>query len=178
MAPLQASSGAAPDSRQRPPSTLPRAGASRGRLRYHPLAWGQHWGAVALGGRPVGTVLGRCGATGGDQWRSRGLPVIPRLDLAEVDLGRFRPGAVGLQLRQVESILAKSISLWSWARIWKSPASGQDGRSGPNRFGANRFWPILARASTVHSRYNVHPDSQKSARLKFKVACIRFAEEI
>jgi len=31
---------------------------------------------------------------------------------------------------------------------------------------------------TVHSRYNVHPDSHKSARLKFKVACIRFAEEI
>jgi len=33
-------------------------------------------------------------------------------------------------------------------------------------------------AITVHSRYNVHPDSHKSARLKFKVACIRFAEEI
>ena len=31
---------------------------------------------------------------------------------------------------------------------------------------------------TVHSRYNAHPDSHKCARLKFKVACIRFAEEI
>ena len=139
MAPLEASSGAAPDSRQRPPSTLPRAGASRGRLRYPPLVWGRRWGAVALGGRPVGTVLGRCGATGGDQWRSRGFAAIARLDLAEVDFGRFRPGAVGLQLRRVESILVKSFFLWSWARIWKSPASGQVGRSGPIRFGANRF---------------------------------------
>jgi len=33
------------------------------------------------------------------------------------------------------------------------------------------------RTHTVHSRYNVHPDSHKSARLKFRVACIRFAEE-
>jgi len=82
MAPLEASSGAAPDLRQRPPSTLARAGASRRRLRYHPLVWGRQWGAVALGGRPVGTVLGRCGATGGDQWRSRGFPAIARLDLA------------------------------------------------------------------------------------------------
>jgi len=82
MAPLEASSGAASDSRQRPPSTLPRAGASRGRLRYPPLVWGRRWGAVALGGRPVGTVLGRCGATGGVQWRSRGFPAIARLDSA------------------------------------------------------------------------------------------------
>jgi len=82
MAPLEASSGATPDSRQRPPSTLPRAGASRGRLCYDPLVWGLQWGAVALGGRPVGTVLGRCGAIGGDQWRSLGLPAIARLDLA------------------------------------------------------------------------------------------------
>ena len=82
MAPLEASSGAAPDSWKRPPSTLPRAGAGRGRLRYHPLAWGRQWGAVALGGRPVGTVLGRCGATWGYKWRSRGFAAIARLDLA------------------------------------------------------------------------------------------------
>ena len=31
---------------------------------------------------------------------------------------------------------------------------------------------------TVHSRYNVHPDSHEYAGLKFKVACVRFAEEI
>jgi len=98
MAPLQASSDAAPDSYQRPASTSPRAGASRGRLRYHPLVWGRQWGAIALGGRPVGTVLGRCGATGGVQWRSRGFAAIARLDLASVDFGRFWPEAVGLLL--------------------------------------------------------------------------------
>ena len=38
MAPLKAASGAARISRQRPPSTLLRAGVCRGRLRYHPLA--------------------------------------------------------------------------------------------------------------------------------------------
>jgi len=81
MAQLEASSGAVPDSRQRPPSTWPRAGASRGRLRYHRLVWGQKYGAVALRGRPVGTVPGRCGATGGDQWRSRGLAAIALIDL-------------------------------------------------------------------------------------------------
>jgi len=96
MTPLEASSGAALDSRQRPPSTLPRAGADRGRLRYHPLALGRQWGAVPLGGRPVGTVLGRCGATAGDYWRSRGFAAIAQPDLASVDFGRFRPKAVGL----------------------------------------------------------------------------------
>jgi len=89
MAPLEAASGAVPDSRQRPPSTLLRAGASRGRLRYPPLVWGRRWGAVAFGRRPVGTVLGRCGATGGIQWRSRGFLAIARLDLPQVDFGPF-----------------------------------------------------------------------------------------
>ena len=42
---------------------------------------------------------------------------IARLDLASVDFKRFRPGAVGLHLRRVESILVKSIILWSRARI-------------------------------------------------------------
>jgi len=138
--PLEASSGAAPDLRQRPPSTLPRTGDGPRRLRYHPLAWGRRLGAVGLEGRPVGTVLGRCGATGADQWRSCGFAAIVRLDLAEVDFGRFWPGAVGLQLRRVESNLVKSTFLWSWARIWNFPASGQVGRSGPNRFRASRFW--------------------------------------
>jgi len=110
MAPLEASSGAATNSRQRPPSTFPRPGAGCGRLRYHPLAWGRQQGAVALGRRPVGTVLGHCDATWADQWRSRGFVAIARLDLASVDFGRFRPGAVGRQLRRVESILVKSIS--------------------------------------------------------------------
>jgi len=47
MALLEASSGAAPVLRQRPLSTLLRAGAGRGRLRLHPLAWSRQWGAVA-----------------------------------------------------------------------------------------------------------------------------------
>ena len=108
MAPPEAFSNAAPNSRQRHPSTLPWAGAGRERLRYHPLAWCRKWGAVALRGRPVGTVLGHCGATGADQ--CRGLVAIARLDMAQVDFGRFRPGAVGIQLRRVESILMKPIS--------------------------------------------------------------------
>jgi len=120
MAPLEAFSGAAPDSRQRPPSTLPRAGASRGRLRYPALVSGRRWGAVALRGRPVGTVLGRCGATGGDQWRSRGFAAITRLDLASVDLGRFWPGAVGLLLPTGTS------------RFWLQVDIG-------------RFWPAVVR---------------------------------
>jgi len=32
------------------------------------------------GGRPVGTVLGRCGATGDVQWRSRGFAVVARVE--------------------------------------------------------------------------------------------------
>jgi len=40
------------------------------------------------------------------------------------------------------------------------------------------FWRSAIEWDTVHSRYNVHPDLHKSARLKFKVACIRFAEKI
>jgi len=49
MAPLEASSGAAPVLRQQPLSTLLRAGVGRGRLRYRPLAWERQWGAVARG---------------------------------------------------------------------------------------------------------------------------------
>jgi len=49
MALLEASSGAAPVLLQRPLSTLLRAGAGRGGLRLHPLAWSRQWGAVARG---------------------------------------------------------------------------------------------------------------------------------
>jgi len=49
MAPLEVSSGAAPVSWLRPPSTLLRAGVCCGRLRYHPLTWSRKWGAVARG---------------------------------------------------------------------------------------------------------------------------------
>jgi len=59
MAPLEACSGAAPDSQPRPSLTLLRAGAGRGRSRYHALALSRQWGAVALKERLVGTILGR-----------------------------------------------------------------------------------------------------------------------
>jgi len=73
-----------------------------------------------LGGRPVGTVLGRCGATGDVKWRSRGFAVVAliyilcksrlagssRLTapdglesiLVQVDVGRYCPVEVGLLL--------------------------------------------------------------------------------
>jgi len=73
-----------------------------------------------LGGRPVKTVLGRCGATGDVQWRSRGLAVVALVNIlyksrlaessrptapdghesisVEVDFSRFWPEVVGLLL--------------------------------------------------------------------------------
>jgi len=129
MAPLEASSGAAPDSRQRPPSTLPRAGASRGRLRYPPLVWNRRWGAVVLGRWPVGTVLGRCGATGGVQWRSRGFPAIARLDLAKSILGRLAGSSRPTPPDGHESILVPV----DFGRIWPE-VEGLLLPTGPNRY--------------------------------------------
>jgi len=92
MAPVEAASGAARESRQRPPSTLLRAGVGRGRVRYHPLAYGRHSGAFARGavsgdGRlgpswgaaaPLGTSSR---ATAGSRWSVLSI-------LAQVDFGR------------------------------------------------------------------------------------------
>jgi len=108
MAPLAASSGAGPVSRQRPLSTLLRAGAGRGRLRFHPLAWSRQWGAVARGADPrdgrlkplwgAAVPLGTSsGAAAGSRWS-------PESILVRVDFGRFWPGAVGLLLPRVEPI--------------------------------------------------------------------------
>lgn len=76
MALLTASSGAALVSRQRSPLTLLRDEAGGERLRYHPLSCGRQWSAVASGGRPLGTILGRSGATAADQWHSSGFAAI------------------------------------------------------------------------------------------------------
>jgi len=85
---------------------------------------GHGWAGRRVGGRSVGTVLGRRGATGDVQWRSRGFAVVARVDFG---VSRFW------------SILARSS---------RPLASGQAGWSGPSRFGASRFWSILAGSST------------------------------
>jgi len=81
----------------------------------------------------------------------------------------------GLPLWRVESILVKSTSLWSWAGIWKSPASGQVGRSGPNRFNASRFWPIVARSSR-HTAPTGRADFRRSRWAAFTPALWRAAD--
>jgi len=85
MASLEASSGAAPVSQQQPSSALLRAGAGRRRKRYHPPALSRQSGAVASGGRPVGTVMGRSGVTGAQKLRIRWFAAIARVDLVSVD---------------------------------------------------------------------------------------------
>jgi len=106
MAPLEASSGAAPVWRQRPPSTLLRAGVGRRRLRYHPVVWNRQWGAVALGADPgdcrLGPSWGAAAPLGTSSGAAAGRRLVARVDLVQVDSGRFWPGAVGLHLPRAE----------------------------------------------------------------------------
>jgi len=106
MAPLEASSGSAPVSRQRPPSTLLRDGVGRGRLRYRPLLWRLQWGAGARGADSGDGWLGPSWGAAAPLGRSSGATAGRRL-VALVDFcaSPFWPGAVGLLLRRVESIV-------------------------------------------------------------------------
>jgi len=108
MAPLEASSGAAPVSRQRPLSTLLRAGAGRGRLRFHLLASSRQWAAVARGADPgdgrLGPSWGAAAPLGTSSGAATGSRWSPESILVEVDFGRFWPGAVGLLLPSVKPI--------------------------------------------------------------------------
>ena len=113
--------------------------------------------------------------------RLEGLPVAR----AAVGHGRLAASnTVGLHLRRVESILAKSISLWSWARIWKSPASGQDGRLGRIdlvQVDFGRFWPepeglLLRRVKPIFGQVTSRPTGDLADELRFTPALRRAAD--
>jgi len=91
MAPLEAASGAARVSWQRPPSTLLRAGVGRGLLRYHPLAQGRQWGAFARGAHSedgrLGPSLGAAAPLGTSGGATAGSPRSVLSILAPVDFG-------------------------------------------------------------------------------------------
>jgi len=84
MAPLEAASGAA-----RVFAAATSVDVAAGRSRPWTVAvpsncvkpaLGRGCAGRRLGGRPVGTVLGRCGATGDVQWCNRGFAVVGFVD--------------------------------------------------------------------------------------------------
>jgi len=86
---------------------------------------GQSWGAVA----PLGATSG---AAAGSR-RS------PDLILPKSILGDFGRELLAYSSGRSSRVWRSRLFLWSWPRCWKTPASGQVGRSGPNRFGASRY---------------------------------------